>query len=91
MAYKVAERHFIEGGNNRIIIASDGDFNVGISNPTELKDLVSSKKDSGVFLSVLGFGTGNYRDDMMESIADHGNGAYYYIDTIKEAEKSTSS
>ena len=87
LAYKVAERHFIEGGNNRIIIASDGDFNVGISNPTELKDLVSSKKDSGVFLSVLGFGTGNYRDDMMESIADHGNGAYYYIDTIKEAEK----
>ena len=87
LAYKVAKRQFIVGGNNRIIIASDGDFNVGISNPDELKELVSKEKDSGVFLSVLGFGTGNYRDDMMESIAQNGNGVYYYIDTIKEAEK----
>ena len=87
LAYKVAARNFIEGGNNRIILASDGDFNVGISNTTELKNLIKEKKQTGVFLSVLGFGSGNYRDDVMESLADHGNGVYYYIDSIKEAEK----
>lgn len=86
-AYQIAEKHFIEGGNNRILIASDGDFNVGISNVDDLKEFVENKRESGVFLSVLGFGTGNYRDDMMESIAASGNGAYYYIDSIKEAEK----
>ena len=87
LAYKVAERHFIEGGNNRIMIASDGDFNVGVNNTNDLKKLIKDKKESGVYLSVLGFGTGNYRDDMMESLADNGNGVYYYIDSIKEAEK----
>ena len=87
LAYLVAERNFIEGGNNRIILATDGDFNVGISNTEELKDLISEKKESGVFLSVLGFGTGNLRDDILESLADHGNGVYYYIDSLKEAEK----
>lgn len=87
LAYQVAKRQFIEGGNNRIILASDGDFNVGVSSPEELKNLVSEEKESGVFLSVLGFGTGNYRDDMMSSIAQNGNGVYYYIDTLQEAEK----
>ncbi len=87
LAYKVAERNFIEGGNNRIIIATDGDFNVGISNVSRLEDLISEKRDSGVFLSVLGFGTGNLRDDVLESLADHGNGVYFYIDSYKEAEK----
>ncbi len=87
LAYKVAERNFIEGGNNRIILASDGDFNVGLSSVSALEDLISEKKESGVFLSVLGFGTGNLRDDIMESLADHGNGVYYYIDSYLEAEK----
>jgi Ca-activated chloride channel family protein len=87
LAYKVAERNFIEGGNNRIIIATDGDFNVGISDVGQLEDFISEKRDSGVFLSVLGFGTGNLRDDVLESLADHGNGVYFYIDSYKEAEK----
>ena len=87
LAYQVAEDHFIEGGNNRIILASDGDFNVGISDVEELKALISSKRDTGVFLSVLGMGTGNLRDDVMETLADNGNGVYYYIDSILEAEK----
>ncbi|MBU1142370.1 MAG: VWA domain-containing protein, partial [Firmicutes bacterium] len=87
LAYQVAERNFIEGGMNRILIASDGDFNVGMSSTTALKELVEEKRDSGVFLSVLGFGTGNLRNDMMETIANHGNGVYYYIDSMQEAEK----
>lgn len=87
LAYKVAERNFIEGGNNRIIIATDGDFNVGISDVDLLEDFISEKRDTGVFLSVLGFGTGNLRDDVLESLADHGNGVYFYIDSYKEAEK----
>lgn len=87
LAYKVAERNYIEGGNNRIILATDGDFNVGISSVSALEDLISEKRDSGVFLSVLGFGTGNLKDNTMESLADHGNGVYYYIDGVKEAEK----
>ncbi len=86
-AYQLAEKHFIEGGNNRIILASDGDLNVGMSDIDTIRDFVSQKKESGVYLSVLGFGGSNYRDDMMETIADHGNGAYYYIDGITEAEK----
>ena len=87
LAYKVAKENFIEGGNNRIILASDGDFNVGESSVEGLKALISEERDHGIFLSVLGFGTGNYRDDIMESLADHGNGVYYYIDSLKEAEK----
>ena len=87
MAYEVATRNFIEGGNNRIILSTDGDFNVGTSSVNELKALISEKKETGVYLSVLGFGTGNIRDDVMESLADHGNGVYYYIDSLKEAEK----
>ncbi|MCR5845063.1 MAG: VWA domain-containing protein [bacterium] len=87
MAYEVAQENFIEGGNNRIILASDGDLNVGITSDEELSDYVSEMKDSGVYLSVLGFGDGNYKDSKMERIADDGNGAYYYIDCIGEAER----
>ncbi len=86
-AYQIAESYMIEGGNNRIIMASDGDLNVGISSIEELKSFVSGKRDQGVYLSVLGFGSGNYRDSMMETIADNGNGVYYYIDGESEAEK----
>ena len=86
-AYKIAEDCYIEGGNNRIIMASDGDLNVGISNPEELKRFVETKRDGGIYLSVLGFGSGNFRDDNMETLADHGNGVYYYIDGEVEAEK----
>lgn len=86
-AYQIAEKHYINGGNNRIILASDGDLNVGISSESELEKFISDKRDSGVFLSVLGFGTGNYKDSKMETIADCGNGIYYYIDGEDEAEK----
>ena len=68
-------------------MATDGDFNVGISSLTELEDFISEKRDTGVFLSVLGFGTGNLRDDVLESLADNGNGVYFYIDSYKEAQK----
>ena len=86
-AYQIAESYMIDGGNNRIIMASDGDLNVGISSISELEDFVSGKRDQGVYLSVLGFGSGNYRDAKMEAIADNGNGIYYYIDGESEAEK----
>ncbi len=86
-AYEIAQSCYIAGGNNRIILASDGDLNVGISNPTELKAFVEEKRESGIYLSVLGFGSGNFRDDNMETLADHGNGVYYYIDGEVEAEK----
>lgn len=86
-AYEIAKAHFIKGGNNRIIMASDGDLNVGMSSPEALKAYVSDMKSSGVYLSVLGFGTGNYRDANMEALADNGNGVYYYIDGASEAEK----
>ncbi|MBQ1847097.1 MAG: von Willebrand factor type A domain-containing protein, partial [Clostridia bacterium] len=86
-AYQIAEKHLIQDGNNRIIIASDGDLNVGISSIEEMEKFISDKKKSGVYLSVLGFGYGNYRDGMMETIADKGNGVYYYIDGETEAEK----
>ena len=87
MAYEVAARHFIAGGNNRIILASDGDLNVGITSMSDLEDFVAAKRDGGVYLSVLGFGTGNYKDTKMETIADAGNGAYYYIDCLDEARR----
>ncbi len=86
-AYEIAEKHYISDGNNRIIIASDGDLNVGISSVEGIEQFVSEKRELGVFLSVLGFGTGNYKDAMMERIADSGNGVYYYIDSKVEAEK----
>lgn len=86
-AYRLAEQNFIEGGNNRIIMATDGDFNVGISSEGELTRLVKDKAKNGVFLSVLGYGMGNYKDNKLESLADNGNGNYAYIDTIDEARK----
>ena len=86
-AYALAERHFIAGGNNRIIMASDGDLNVGITSTNDLYEFVSYKRQTGVYLSVLGFGAGNYKDEKMETLADNGNGNYHYIDTMDEAEK----
>lgn len=86
-AYEIAEEFFIEGGNNRVILATDGDLNVGVTTESELKKLVSSKRNSGIYLSVLGFGTGNIKDNKMETLADNGNGNYSYIDSISEAQK----
>lgn len=86
-AYQIAEEYYIEGGNNRIIMASDGDLNVGISSQSELTAYIEQKRDQGVYLSVLGFGSGNYKDANMEALADNGNGVYYYIDGESEAEK----
>ncbi len=88
LAYKVAKENFIRKGNNRIIIASDGDFNVGSSKTGDLEKQVSQAKESGVFISALGFGMGNYRDNMMETIADKGNGNYAYINDLKAAQKA---
>ncbi|HYG37599.1 MAG TPA: von Willebrand factor type A domain-containing protein [Cytophagales bacterium] len=87
LAYQVAGKHFKEGGNNRVILATDGDFNVGISDEDELEKLIEEKRESGIFLSVLGFGMGNYKDAKMEILADKGNGNYAYIDNILEAKK----
>jgi Ca-activated chloride channel family protein len=87
LAYQQAEKGFIENGNNRIIMMTDGDFNVGLSSVDALKKLIAEKRKSGVFLSAIGFGIGNYRDDMLEQIADHGNGFYFYIDSYREALK----
>ncbi|MDO4532971.1 MAG: VWA domain-containing protein [Coriobacteriia bacterium] len=87
MAYEVAERNKIEGGVNRIVMASDGDLNVGMTSESDLHDFVDKKRESGIYLSVLGFGSGNYKDNKMETLADHGNGQYHYIDSIDEAEK----
>lgn len=86
-AYAIAEKHFCKDGNNRIILASDGDLNVGISSPEELRELVEEKRKTGIYLSTLGFGYGNYHDTNMETLADCGNGVYAYIDGEKEAEK----
>ena len=87
LAYKVARENFIDGGNNRIIMATDGDFNVGQSSNAELERLIEKEREHGTFISVLGFGMGNYKDDKMEIIADKGNGNYAYIDNILEAKK----
>ena len=87
MAYEVAQRNYIEGGVNRIVMASDGDLNVGMSSESELHDYVDQQRESGIYLSVLGFGTGNYKDNKMETLADHGNGSYHYIDCLDEAER----
>ena len=86
-AYELAEEYFIEGGNNRVILATDGDFNVGVTSDSALKNLITEKKENGVFLTVLGFGMGNYKDSKMETLADAGNGNYAYIDDIREAKK----
>jgi Ca-activated chloride channel family protein len=87
LAYKVAEENLIPGGNNRIILATDGDFNVGVSSTSELVRMIEEKREKGVFLTVLGFGMGNYKDGRMEELADKGNGNYHYIDNLMEAKK----
>lgn len=87
LAYKTAQANFIKGGNNRILIATDGDFNVGVSSDDELVRMVEEKRKSGVFLSVLGYGMGNYKDSKMQQLADKGNGNHSYIDNISEAKK----
>ncbi|MDD3946574.1 MAG: von Willebrand factor type A domain-containing protein [Clostridia bacterium] len=86
-AYEIAEKHFIEGGNNRVLLATDGDFNVGISTPNQLESFISQKRENGVYLSALGFGYGNLQNDTMETLANNGNGNYAYIDSISEARK----
>jgi Ca-activated chloride channel homolog len=87
LAYELARRHFVKGGVNRVILATDGDFNVGVTSQSELVDLIQQQATSGVFLSVLGFGTGNYQDSTLEKLADKGNGNYAYIDDASEAHK----
>ncbi|WP_028664091.1 YfbK domain-containing protein [Runella zeae] len=87
LAYQIAQEHFIKDGNNRVILATDGDFNVGVSSEGELQKLIEEKRKSGIFLSVLGFGMGNYKDNKMETLADKGNGNYAYIDNLQEAQK----
>ncbi len=87
LAYKIAKENFIKGGNNRVVLATDGDFNVGVSSDGELTRIIEEKRNDGIFLTVLGFGTGNYKDSKMEQLADKGNGNYYYIDTLKEGKK----
>ncbi|MCR4990781.1 MAG: VWA domain-containing protein [Lachnospiraceae bacterium] len=87
LAYELAEENFIKDGVNRVIICSDGDFNVGLTSQSELEDLISKEKESGIYLSVLGFGMYNYSDTTMETLADKGNGNYAYIDTLSEAKK----
>ncbi len=86
-AYALAQKNFREDGNNRVILATDGDFNVGISDTDQLAEFIAEKRDSGVYLSVLGFGTGNLRDDVMETLAKNGNGNQAYIDSVQTAKK----
>lgn len=87
LAYKLAQENFIKGGNNRVIIATDGDFNVGTSSTGDLQTLIEEKRKSGVFLTCLGFGMGNFKDNRMETLANKGNGNYAYIDNMQEANK----
>jgi Ca-activated chloride channel family protein len=87
LAYDVAVKNFIKGGVNRVILCTDGDFNVGVTNNSELERLIEAKAKTGVFISVLGFGMGNYKDARLEKLADKGNGNYAYIDTQREARK----
>ncbi|MDE7293921.1 MAG: von Willebrand factor type A domain-containing protein [Oscillospiraceae bacterium] len=86
-AYELAEKYYIEGGNNRIILMTDGDLNVGIQSEDELKEFISEKRESGVYFTVLGFGDGNIKDNKMEALADNGNGSYHYIDIPEEAQR----
>ena len=87
LAYKLAQENFVKGGNNRVILATDGDFNVGASSNTDMQTLIEEKRKSGVFLTCLGYGMGNYKDSKMEILADKGNGNYAYIDNIQEANR----
>jgi Ca-activated chloride channel family protein len=87
LAYSVARNHFIEGGNNRVILATDGDFNVGMKTEQELDELISKQKESGIYLTCLGVGMGNYKDSKIQTLAKKGNGNFAYLDNFKEAEK----
>ncbi len=87
-AYRLAEKAFVKGGVNRVMLATDGDFNVGPASDDELKEMIAAKRKSGIFLSVLGFGRGNYNDALMQTIAQNGNGTAAYIDTLAEAQKT---
>jgi Ca-activated chloride channel family protein len=87
LAYKTAKEHLIREGNNRVILATDGDFNIGMSSDGDLVRMIEKKRDDNIFLTVLGFGTGNYKDSKMEKLADKGNGNYAYIDNLLEAKK----
>lgn len=87
LAYKIAKENFIENGNNRVILATDGDFNVGVRSEDSLEKLIEKKRETGVFLTALGFGMGNYKDSKIEILADKGNGNHAYIDTMQEANK----
>ncbi|REC79548.1 hypothetical protein DRF60_05805 [Chryseobacterium elymi] len=87
LAYQLAQENFIKGGNNRVILATDGDFNVGVSSSTGLETLIEAKRKSGIFLTCLGYGMGNYKDNRLETLADKGNGNYAYIDNMQEANK----
>ena len=87
LAYKIAEQNFVKGGNNRIVLATDGDFNVGLNSDKDLKSLIETEREKKIFLTVAGYGMGNYKDTKMETLADNGNGNYFYIDNIKEAQK----
>ena len=86
-AYRIAKENFRKGGNNRVILATDGDFNVGVQSDAELVKLIEGKRDDGIFLTVLGFGYGNYQDAKMKKLADSGNGNYAYVDNLMEAKK----
>ena len=87
LAYKVAEKNFIPKGNNRIILCTDGDFNVGVSSTSELEKLIESKRETGIYLTVLGYGMGNYKDSKLQTLSQKGNGNHAYIDNIQEANK----
>jgi Ca-activated chloride channel homolog len=87
LAYNIAQENFIKGGNNRVILATDGDFNVGASSDRAMGDLIEEKRDSGIFLTALGFGMGNYQDSKLETLAQKGNGNHAYIDTMQEAKR----
>ncbi|MDD3078133.1 MAG: von Willebrand factor type A domain-containing protein [Paludibacter sp.] len=87
LAYKIAEKNFIKSGNNRIILCTDGDFNVGISSNEELENMIETKRKTGIYLTVLGYGMGNYKDSKLQTLAEKGNGNHAYIDNIQEANK----
>ncbi len=88
LAYKIAKENFIAGGNNRVILATDGDFNLGVSSDGDLERMIEKKRNDGVFLTILGFGMGNYKDAKMEKLSNAGNGNYAYIDNVFEAKKT---
>ncbi|MFM8256126.1 MAG: von Willebrand factor type A domain-containing protein [Bacteroidota bacterium] len=87
LAYQVAKQHFIEGGNNRVILATDGDFNVGLKTESDLEDLISIQREQGIYLTCLGVGMGNYKDSKIQLLAERGNGNFAYLDQEKEAER----